>query len=65
MDLYADNDFEDDCLLEDDEHLEVESDTDGLDDKDYIQSTSKMPKSRRIALDKSRLTVINIQAEDD
>lgn len=65
VDLYADNDFEDDCLLEDDEYLEVEYDKDDLDDEDYIQSTSNMPKSRRIACDEIRTTVISMREEDD
>lgn len=63
VELYADNNFEDDFLLEDD--LEIEYDSNDLDEIHKISSISKMPTSRRIALDKSRLTVINMQAEGD
>lgn len=63
VDLYADNDFEDNFLLEDD--LEIEYDSNDLEEIHKISSISKMPTSRRTALDKSRLTVTNMQAEGD
>lgn len=65
IDLYADNDFDDDILLEDDGYLQVEDDADEISDENSILLTSKITKSARAYLNKARVSVINMQEEDD